>query len=91
MDVNIIEISCSKCQATFWVTAAHNNRLKVSHKPFYCPNGHPQHYAQKTEEERAIEDRDLYKRWYKSEQETSRRLNRSNSALRGVITRQRNK
>lgn len=31
-------------------------------------------------------DLDMHKRWYKNEQETSARLNRSNNALRGVIT-----
>ena len=31
-------------------------------------------------------DHDLYKRWYKEEQERCRKLERSNAALRGQIT-----
>ena len=91
MEVNLFEISCYKCQVSFWITDAHDNRLRKSHNAFYCPNGHRQSYQGKTKGEKAIEERDRYKRRYKTEQEESKRLARSNSALRGVITRQKNK
>lgn len=91
MEVKLHEISCCECQVTFWITDAHDDRLRNCHNGFYCPNGHRQCYEGKTEAEKAKEDRDRYSRWYKDSKETSERLTRSNSALRGVITRQKNK
>ena len=38
-----------------------------------------------------IEERDRYFRWYESERKCSKRLSNSNSALRGVITKVRNR
>lgn len=37
-----------------------------------------------------IDDRDLYKRWWKNEQAENERLSRQVSALRGVITKMKN-
>lgn len=91
MDVQIIEISCFKCNVSFWITKEHDDTLLKCHNSFYCPNGHRQAYIGQTDAEKATEERDRYKRWYKSEQEKSGRLTRRNSALRGVITRQKNR
>ncbi|KKM94269.1 hypothetical protein LCGC14_1200150 [marine sediment metagenome] len=91
MIVEITEVSCYKCGISFWITLQYNAELKNCHNDFYCPNGHGQHYSAKTDTEKAKEERDRYKRWYNDEKETSERLGRSNSALRGVITRNKNK
>ncbi len=91
MDIKTVEICCAECRVSFWITKSHDSRLRKDHNTFYCPCGHKQSYEQKTESERAIEERDRYKRWYESEQNTSGRLARSNSALRGVITRNKKK
>lgn len=87
MDISITEICCCECKITFWITGHHNKELQSNHERFYCPNGHPQSYVGKTDEQKAVEARDRYKRWYEAEQETSAKLARSNAALRGVITR----
>jgi len=91
MNIEIIEISCCECNISFWITKKHNIELLRCHNTFHCPNGHPQNYTGKTEAVKAKEERDMYKQWYKSQQETSKRLARSNSSLRGVITRNKNK
>ena len=91
MNVELREISCVKCKVAFWITAKHEKELRKCHNEFFCPNGHSQYYPQKTEAEKAIEERDRYKRWYKSEQEIKGSLARSNAALRGVVTRMKNK
>jgi len=91
MKVKLYEMSCSECGVSFWITDEHDDKLRECHNTFFCPNGHRQHYPQKTEGEKAIEERDRYKRSYNSQRETSERLARSNSALRGVITRQKKK
>lgn len=90
MNVEIVEISCCDCRITFWITQKHNKELLRCHNLFYCPNGHGQNYTGKTEAQKAKEERNMYKQWYNSQKEESERLARSNSALRGVITRNKN-
>ena len=91
MEVSIIEINCCECNVSFWVTEKHRQKLLRCQNSFYCPNGHSQHYTGKTKAEKAEEERDRYKQWYESQKKTSKNLYRSNSALRGVITRNKNK
>jgi len=87
MDIQLHEISCVVCGVSFWITKSYQKELRRCHNTFYCPNGHSQNYPAKTEGEKAIEERDRYKRWYNDQKETSQSLARSNSALRGVIER----
>ncbi len=91
MNVELQEHSCSKCKISFWITVKHDKELQRCHNSFYCPNGHSQFYPGKTDAEKALEERDRYKRWYQSEKNCSGRLVRSNAALRGVVTRMKNK
>lgn len=41
--------------------------------------------------DKLIRERDRYQRWYESERQSNDRLRNSNAALRGVITRMKNK
>ncbi|MEE9354771.1 MAG: hypothetical protein V3U75_04200 [Methylococcaceae bacterium] len=91
MGISITEICCCECGVTYWITGHFNKELLKTRNAFYCPNGHKQSYAGETEEQKAIIWRDRYKRWYENQKDTSERLARSNAALRGVITRNKNR
>jgi hypothetical protein len=89
MELGITEQTCCNktCNITFWLTTAHHDFLVASHNSFYCPNGHRQAYVGETEEmkrkraERLLDNKIRY----------ATKLERKNSALRGVITRMKNK
>lgn len=42
------QIECYKCSVMFGVTAVFQNNRREDKASFYCPNGHPQAYAQST-------------------------------------------
>ena len=87
MNVEIIQETCCKCNVIFWITEEHYKRLANCKNTFYCPNGHPQSYTgdtDKTKLERASQH-------LASERINSESLARSNSALKGVITKMKNK
>jgi len=90
-NVNITHITCCECGISFWVPTEFNQQLLKRQNTFYCPSGHPQSYTGKTDVQKAREARDRYKNCYEDEKEEKDRLARSNSALRGVITRQKKK
>ena len=82
METTLYEISCCKCKVLFWVAKTHNNRLRKSHEFFYCPNGHSQSYVGDTCEEKLKRT----KRHLQDANDDRDGALRSNSALRGVIT-----
>lgn len=82
---------CINCGVRFDIPDTLQRSLKNCKNSFYCPNGHVQHYTGKSEEEKLREERDKYLGWYRNLQERAVVLTRSNSALRGVITRMKNK
>lgn len=86
-NVNIVEISCYSCGVSFWVTEYHNKELLRCRNFFYCPNGHKQRYIGKTDKEK-LEYSQLQLRREKDDKQLAER---SNAALRGVITRMKNK
>jgi hypothetical protein len=43
--------TCIECGCLFGVTEEFQKQLKRSHRNFYCPNGHGQHYPEKTDAE----------------------------------------
>ena len=103
-NTQIVEISCSKCGVSFWITEKHNHELLKFKNTFYCPNGHGQVYIGESYEEKihgleklAKEKGEKIDRFKKimeqtsgqleNEQVSNKQLARSNSALRGVITR----
>ncbi len=89
--------TCCNCGVIFAMPADLQKNLIETGRLFYCPNGHPQHYTEsevsKLEKRlkqekafRAAAEKDL-----QSEREWSKRQARSRSALRGVVTRLKNK
>jgi len=87
MDVEIHEITCCNCGVSFWVTNKHDDELRRCHNTFYCPNGHANYYKGENDREKLIKvERNLA-----GEKAYSNSLARSNAALRGVITKMKNK
>lgn len=83
MEIKIEQETCCTCSVIFWITSEHQQQLESCHNRFYCPNGHPQSYKGETDAQKVANlERDL-----RYERRNSLDLTRSNSALRGVITR----
>ena len=85
MTVEMHEISCTNCGVVFMITKSHKEQLRSSHKGFYCPNGHPLYYEGKTDAQKLAQT----ERRLGVSRDQRERLRRSNSALRGVITKMR--
>jgi len=86
--------ACCNCGLPFAMTADFEKERRRDHKAFWCPSGHSQSYGE-NQTERAL--RSVRER-LESEQGWSSRLSsrlavaeRSLSATRGVVTRQRNR
>jgi len=87
MEIHIVQETCCQCNITFWITASHHERLIKCKNDFYCPNGHVQHYLGETDAEK-LKRTEQYLEDARSREDAA---NRSNSALRGVITKMKNK
>lgn len=95
----VTETCCrSDCGILFAVPADWQARRRRDHTSFYCPNGHPQSYTAKTESEQLRDELERTKRslgWEtdrrKRAEEGAMNLARSRSALRGQVTRLKNK
>ena len=55
VETNMISCCRSGCGVIWWITDAHDDRLRESHSVFYCPNGHGQSYFGKTKAEKLQE------------------------------------
>lgn len=80
-------VACCNCGIHFAMPKDFINRRRQDHETFYCPKGHGNYYPQKNETE-------ILKKQLKDVQdccirreETVQRLERSNIALRGHLTR----
>ena len=91
MIIQMVEETCCKCGISFGITQGLRNDLVRCKNTFYCPKGHPQCYCGET-------DAKKYERKFKIARENldyatkqMTHLRKSNSALRGVITRTKKK
>ena len=87
MNITVAEISCCNCGVSFWITTAHNKELISCHNSFYCPNGHRQSYVGETDKQK-LEKLRSELRLIENDREMTAR---TNAALRGVITKMKNK
>lgn len=96
----LIEITCcnKECHVTFGLSQGHYNKCKAdSTRLFYCPNGHSQYFSDsETDKLRRENERLRQNAAYLEEraQNINRRndeLKRSNAAVRGVVTRIKNR
>ena len=87
MEVAIVQETCIRCGITFWITSQYQQQLINCHNGFCCPKGHTQYYSGKNDAEKYKEEANRLDRQLTT---TSLRLSdalRSNSALRGRLTR----
>lgn len=82
---------CATCGILFGITTEMERRRREDHGTFYCPNGHSMSFSQETDAEK-------YKRLYHSAEERAGQFydraetaERSRRALKGVVTRTRNR
>lgn len=52
----MIDWSCANCGCVQWMPKTFNDQLRISHKSFYCLNGHGNYYYKKTNIEQ-VEDK----------------------------------
>lgn len=95
----VLETCChDTCLMSFAMPSDFKQARKRDHKMWYCPRGHGQYYTGESDLERAerlrkeAREREDYA-WTAAEaaRDQARAAARSNAALRGVITRARNK
>ena len=84
---------CVACGVTFAMTTDYANKKKKDHRTFYCPNGHRQHYAEQSDEEKLKDalkhcklDRDFWLESHGKEQEKRKAVERSRGSYKGQIT-----
>lgn len=84
--------TCYTCGVPFGIPTELQYSLVQNRRAFYCPNGHSQSYVGKTDQERLAEAQERIAR----EQTRTRQVRdqlaateRSNVALRGVVTKKR--
>lgn len=53
VEVGLITETCCACGVLFAMTADLKAELQRSHKLFFCPNGHQQHYTGESDKDRA--------------------------------------
>jgi hypothetical protein len=86
-------IDCCTCGISFGFTRQFERERRRDHKWFYCPNGHQQHWSQKSDVEKAREDAERQRqraerlaRDLESKSITLARERRSHSATKGQLT-----
>jgi hypothetical protein len=89
ISLELVPLTCcwEDCGVSFAVPLRLEQSLRRSHRAFYCPHGHQQSFAVKSEEERLRERVASLQGNLTFEQERAERLTRSLSATRGVRTR----
>lgn len=94
MKIEQSEICCCVCGVTFWVTKQHDDELSKCCNSFWCPNGHKQHFTGKSDAQKYKEERQRNEQLNRNNERLAQdveTLVRSQSALRGVITRMKKK
>lgn len=93
LGLDCVTITCceSACGITFAVPATWHRERHRDHSWFYCPNGHRQHYPGKSDVERLRERAERAESNAQRERERAERQTRSAVALRGVVTRTKNR
>jgi hypothetical protein len=79
-------ISCAVCNMIFLLDDALESRLRTSHKSFYCPNGHSQYFAQKTDLEKANDTIKNLTQELNQVRQVRDQYRRSISTYKGIVT-----
>lgn len=87
--VQLSTITCGSCGVTFAIPSSLYRELLDHHdRSFWCPNGHQRHFVGQTETDRLQAELDRVKARARHVEDQRDAADRSNRALRGVITRQ---
>lgn len=91
-------VTCCKCGVMFAMPEEWQVKFRQNHEHFYCPAGHSQHYTGETEEEKLrqkvarLQTNIEHKEKYELElQNRNKKLTLSCAAVRGVVTRIKNR
>ena len=94
VELKIEECITAGCGVVWAVTAGFQRLRRKDHQPYYCPNGHGQHWAAKSEEEKlraelasARGNEAYYRERAELERVAAETARRSAAAQRGVKTR----
>ena len=85
--VTLNAIECADCGLVFGITERFEQNRRRRHDTFYCPLGHPNHYPQKTEEEKQRERAGRLAAQLDQERAHAADLQRSLSAQKAATTR----
>lgn len=95
VDVQSETLTCKSCGIPFAVPSAWIEARLADHATWYCPNGHNWHYPGKTEQEKRIEalEAENKQAWEYAQRssEQADAARRSAAALKGVVTRTKNR
>jgi hypothetical protein len=81
-------VSCCVCGAAYAVEQGyHAQLLKVRGRETYCPNGHKWHYTGLSEAEQLKRQLEMVRGVRDAQRSRAERAERSQAALRGVVTR----
>jgi hypothetical protein len=93
-----VVIECANCHIHFAITEALETQLRRCHNSFYCPQGHGNHYPGQSDldklraEKLQLESQLTYTRNQRDEErKRGDRFQASRNALRGVVTKQKNR
>lgn len=92
-EVTLVTHQCGECGITFAMPQHFRDEKRENGTPFYCPNGHPRVFteSENTRLRRQLETAQKRQGWAEArethERDQRQAAERSNSALRGVVTR----
>lgn len=87
----VIEVCCNEeCGMTWAVPTEFHKSRRNDHRDFYCPNGHGQHYPQKSKEEILRENLSCCRIDRNEWRNEAKALERSRRSLKGHVTRLKN-
>ncbi len=85
--------TCIKCGIVWAMLGDYISQKRNDHKVFYCPNGHGQHYLQKSDTEKLQEqlkhcrtDIDFWKSGYAAKADNLKTVKRSRGAYKAQVT-----
>lgn len=78
---------CGECGMAFGMTPEFVRKRERDHATFYCPAGHPRYYPAKSDIERVRERAEYAEARFVSERDQRLAAERSQRALKGVVTR----
>jgi hypothetical protein len=85
----LVSEECYSCGVLFGIPNSMQRRLRDTHAPFYCPNGHAQSYTGQSEAEKARRRAAELERRLASRDDDLRAERMAHSATKGQLTRTR--